>query len=62
MIHFKKDEGPTIKGGGVDVLLKKLYELDATLTRNLKNNKDNGELRYFQGASAVTDSLIKILK
>lgn len=62
MIKFKKDEGDIIKGGGVDLLLKKLEELNDTLVISLKNNKDHSDMRYFQGASSVTDSLLKILQ
>ena len=61
MIKFKEGEALQIKGGNVHVLLQKLKDADDTIIKGLKNMKDQGDMRYHQGASSVIDSLIKIL-
>ena len=61
MLKFNEKEELMIRGGNVDVLLTKLKDLDATLITYLKNNMNTGDMRYYQGASAVTDSIKKIL-
>jgi hypothetical protein len=62
VIKFNEKDGLMIKGGNVDVLLTKLKELDATLITYLKNNKDTGDMRYYQGAASVADSIRNILQ
>lgn len=59
MLKISKEEGNLIKNGNVELLRKCLETLDASIIKSLKNNKD--DMRFYQGASSVVDSLIRTL-
>lgn len=60
MLKCTEKEALYIKGGDLTLLLQKLKDLDATLTKNLKYHKD--DLQKLQGAAQVVDALLKILQ
>jgi hypothetical protein len=60
MIKFTKEEEGRIRGGDLSLLKKRLEKLDKDLVENLKHYKE--DIRFIQGASQVTDALLKILQ
>ena len=59
-LKLSNDEIERMRAGDIPLLIQKLEESDRKLTLTLKKAKDN--LAFYQGASHVTDSLLKILK
>lgn len=60
MLKINAKEASEIRGGNLTLLLDKLKDLDATLTKNLKYYKE--DLQKLQGAAQVVDDLLKILQ
>lgn len=60
MLKVTKEEADLIKYGNVGLLRKRLESLDVSIILSLKNNKD--DTRFYQGASQIVDSLLKILQ
>ena len=59
-LKLTQDEIDRMRAGDIPLLIKKLEESDRKLVLTLKKAKDN--LAFYQGASHVTDSLLKIIK
>lgn len=60
MIKFTKVEEDRIRGGDLGLLRTKLEKLDAELVNSLRYYKE--DVRVIQGASQVTEALLKILQ
>jgi len=60
MLKFTKVEEDRIRGGDLGLLRIKLEKLDAELVASLRFYKE--DVRAIQGASQVTEALLKILQ
>jgi len=59
-VKLSTDEVDRLRSGDVLLLISKLEEGDRFLTSALKKNKE--DIAFLQGASYITDTLLKTLK
>jgi response regulator RpfG family c-di-GMP phosphodiesterase len=59
-VKLSADEVDRLRSGDVLLLISKLEEGDKLLTSALKKNKE--DIAFLQGASYITDTLLKTLK
>jgi hypothetical protein len=59
-VKLSSDEVDRLRSGDVLLLISKLEEGDRQITSALKKNKE--DIAFLQGASYITDTLLKTLK